>query len=705
MNIAVFDNKELDIQLNAIGYRIRGYQRSELSSFIPRLGAGEQTDSQFDLLRSASVKGFSGGELQRYWNDESSVFGIEGLENRYDDGVLYPTNTMSTTDGVVYGTVKVKMTAWTRSSDYLYVASVTLNTPTTTIKRIKKDGTTTSLTLPTSLQNNEVTGMCVAGTRLWITCAGYSSAIYYMDISSTTVNEITGGSGRATKLVYYRGEVYGTHGSNLNTYLYRYTGSTSTRSWELVGTTDKDSDSTANLFVYNNRIFLTRRDGMYAYDGIQMNIVEDMAGSENVNNYLCPAVLKGYLYYFMPDGYYRFNGSLIEKIYDISECGLPSGVAYGENRLWYVYRNSEYAGSSRYDKSMGYDFESGDDVQGRVAFFDGKGLFTYARLTTYDKGTITEDFAGQGEPDGIIYFNGTVYVTTWYSQFADNLHYSTSPVASARAVTIVTSIYDGGFPQVFKELEETEIALDGATSTSDTFIVYARTETTVGGFEGDGGWQQVGTCTVAGNKIMPIWDTTIGELRFKKIQFKISCSSLNSTVGIEKFIIRFTLCPEYKFQWQFTVLCYGDSAPLMYQNTEEATNTVDTLRGNIYQSRESDFPVSFLDIDYLLLDGAINSSVTTININSDKILKADEGFIQIGSEVMRYYRDSETSLVVDRGQLGTTATSHADGDAIYLFYRVILRQIMNERIELEDEEKITNSRNRDSEITILIQEV
>jgi hypothetical protein len=41
-------------------------------------------------------------------------------------------------------------------------------------------------------------------------------------------------------------------------------------------------------------------------------------------------VLKGYLYYFMPDGYYRFNGSLIEKLYDVSEVGFP--IEYATDR-------------------------------------------------------------------------------------------------------------------------------------------------------------------------------------------------------------------------------------------------------------------------------------------------------------------------------------------------------------------------------------
>lgn len=701
-----FDNTKYDVQLNEVPYRVRGYQRSELSTFIPRFGAGEQSESQFDLLRSATINRFAGGELQRYWLDESSVYGIEGLENKYDDGVLYPTNTMTTDNGVIYGTVKPKMTAWTTNKDYLFVASTTYNTPTTSIKRIDKSGTVTTCTLPTNLSNNRVTSLVVTADRVWAFCAYHTGGIFYMNLSGTTFTEVTGGSGYVTKAVYYRGDIYGTSGLEQNRNLYQYTGNTTTRSWELVGRTEKNNDTTANLFVYNNRIFLTRKDGMYAYDGVLMNVVEDMQQAESTQNYKCPAVLKGYLYYFMPDGMYRFNGSLIEKLFDVSESGVPEGVVYGNNRLWYVYRNSEYAGSTRYDKSMGYDYETGDNVQGRVSYFDGNGMFTQSRLSTFDKGTITEDFSGQGEPDNIIYFNGDIYVTTDYSKFGDNLHIMTDPPATTRAIVITTSIFDGGFPQVFKQLEETEIALDGNTGFAHTITVEARTETTVGGFEGDGGWVTVGTCTVSGNKIMPVYDQSILKLRFKKIQFRIT-GTLSPETGIEKFIVRFTLQPDYKNQWTFTALCYGDDNYGKLQladNSEEATYDADALRGNIYNARESDYPIGFVDIDYFTCV-AMDASQTTIYISSDDILKADEGFIQIDTEIMKYERDTQTSLVVTRGVLGTTATTHATNAVAYPYYRVVVRQIQNERVELSDDEQYGALRKRDSEITLVLQEV
>lgn len=704
-----FNNLKHDIQLNDVPYRIRNYQRSELSAFIPRFGAGEQAESQFDLLRSASIKGFAGGELQRYWKDDTSAFGIEGLENKYDDGTLYPSTSLETVTGDIYGTVKPRMTAWCRTSDYLFVASTTYNTPTTQIRRVNNDGTGVNLTLPTALQNNTVSSMVLKGSRLWIFCAYYASAIFYVDLTSTTVNSVTGGVGFLSLTVVYRGEIYGTNSSYANTNLYRYTGDTTTRSFELVATTDKQSDPTANLFVYNNRIILSRKDGLYGYDGILMNTIEDMTSSESPFNYRSPAVLKGYLYYFMPDGMYRFNGSLIEKLYDVSESGHPSSVCYGDNKLWYVYRNSEYAGSTRYDKSMGYDYEVGDLTQGRVAYFDGKGMYTYSRLANTDKSSVTDDFSGQGEPDGIIYHSGKIYVTTHYSKFDFNLHRTAVTQPSTRFVQIVSSIFDGDFPQIQKQLEETEITFDGLTDISSAITIEARTETTVGGFEGDGGWVQVGNCVVNGDKIMPVYNQTIGQLRFKKIQFRIT-GNLSPETGIEKFIIRYTLQPEYKGQWTFTALCYGDDeyGKLQLQDKTEDTQSVAKLRGNIYASRESDYPVPFLDIDSITLNADLSSGATTATIVSGQadILKSDVGFLQIGTEVVHYTRVNATTLTIARGQLGTTASSHLTGAKMYPYYRVFVRQIQNERMELYDEELTTGSmRSRDSEITIVLQEV
>ncbi|HYH01804.1 MAG TPA: hypothetical protein VEC37_01775, partial [Bacillota bacterium] len=145
-----FDNTKHDIELNGVGYRVKGYQRQEQSIFIPRFGVGDQRETEFDLLRSKTVDGFEGGMLQRFFEDNKSVFGAEHLFPVYDDGVLYPVNSLTRASGLL-GSSKAALFAYCANKDYLFFAYQTFNMPTTSIKRIDSSGNIVTLTIPTAL--------------------------------------------------------------------------------------------------------------------------------------------------------------------------------------------------------------------------------------------------------------------------------------------------------------------------------------------------------------------------------------------------------------------------------------------------------------------------------------------------------------------------------------------------------------------------
>lgn len=67
------------------------------------------------------------------------------------------------------------------------------------------------------------------------------------------------------------------------------------------------------------------------------------------------------------------------------------------------------------------------------------------------------------------------------------------------------------------------------------------------------------------------------------------------------------------------------------------------------------------------LNGAINDSVTTVNVATGQGSNFASGdVILLGSELMTVDSVSTDALTVTRGQKGTTATSHSDGDTIRL---------------------------------------
>lgn len=698
-----FDNTKYHCEINSVPYTIRSYQKTELSTFIPRLGAGDQSESAFDLLRSKTVQGFEGGSLQRYLTDETSVFATEGLYPIYEDGTLYPVNAPSTLSGLI-GSTKAAMTAYVVTKDYVFIASRTLTSPVNSIRRIDTSGTSTTLTIPNSLRDSTaISSMVIYNNQLWI--ATGTTSMWYMALSATTVTDITGGTnGYLIELVVFKGSLYGTGADNAS--LDRYTGTTSSKAFVTVGDTAKqDDDPNARLLIFNNRIFLLRQDGMYAYDGTLLVTIEDASDNINARNYRFPVVLKGYLYYFMPDGWYRFNGSLIEKLYDISEIGFPKDVFTGKNRIWFVYANSSN-GSSRYDKSMGYDYSSGTNVDGRLMVFNGKGLYTYARTSTWVKNTGTEDFAGQGEVLNGFYFNDDIFILENYEKTTGNEYYKIDldelAATGNKSWRMVTSIDDSDFPMVDKNQENIEIVLDGYISSDQTIIAEYRS----GGFDGSTGWTNIGSIFTQTHLKEYIWRNTPAGITFRQIQFRLSGTTA-AGYGIKQFVSRYLIVPDYKNQWTLTALCYGDDAlaPLQLADDTDGSQQVQTLRGNIYTARNSNIPIKFIDVDQLDLNGAINNSVTSVVVNNTALLKGDDGFIQIDDEIIYWYAKTSTTLTVIRAMLGSSAASHSDNAKVFIVYRVIVRQIQNERIELDKPENTSEDKSRSSEITLTLQEV
>lgn len=704
-----FDNSKYHIELNSVPYQIRGYQKTELSTFIPRLSSGDQEESDFDLLRSKTIKGFEGGSLQRFWNDDSSIFASEGLYPKFDDGTLYPVNeAVAMSSNNPLGASKSAVTAWVVSDDYVFVAGRTYNTPTNSIRRIDSAGTVTSLTLPASLSSGgEITSMVIKDGQLWVFATSISTAIYYMALSATTVTAITGGSGYLTNAVVFKGSIYGTGANYSNRILYRYTGNTTTRAFEQVGNTGQsDVDYYSKLLVYNNRIILTRAEGMYAYDGVQLVAIEDASQHINEKNYRFPVVHRGYLYYFMPDGWYRFNGSLIEKLYDSSEIGFPKDVFTGKNRIWLMYVNSAFSGSSRYDKSMGYDYSSGNNVDGRLMVFNGKGLYTYARTSTFVKNPGTEDFSGQGELHRGFWFKDDIFLTENYEKTTGNEYFKIDTdelnATGNKDWRFITSIYDGDFPMIDKNLENVELFFDGEVPSDQTITIEYRTS----GFDGSTSWTTLGTISTQTELKRYVWKSIPNGINFDQIQFRFS-GDTDTGYGISRAVFRYTLTPDYKNQWTFTALCYGDLPlePLLLADDTESAQAVQTLRGNIYTARNSNIPVKFIDIDCLDLNEALDNSETTVDVNSTALLKGDDGFIQIDDEIMYWYAKTAISLTVVRGVLGTSAATHNDNSKVFIVYRVIVRQIQNERIELDKPESTSEDKSRASEVTLTIQEV
>ena len=702
-----FDNTKYDVELNNVGLRISNYRKSEASTFIPRLGSGTQTDSQFDLLKNKAVESFAGGILQRQWKDDNAIFGSENLFPIYDDGVVYPVKMLDALTDIMG---KSSVSCWVLSTDYAFVATQSFNIPTNSIIRIDKTGAKVGMTLPASLSTgtNRIASMAVWNNQLWIT-KEITNSIWYMPLSTTSVTEVTGGDGSIRLLCVFQGDLYGTNSGSggYNSAIYKYTGNTTSRAVTMVGTTGLLKPAfNANLFLFNGRIHLTRPEGMYAYDGIRLAPVDDTVRNVDDRNFSLPTVLRGYCYYMMADGYYRYNGSLIEKLYDISEIGYPVAACVGKNRIWLAYNNSQWSGSSRYDKSMGYDYSTSNNVDGRVAVFDGKALFTYSRTNVTSK-VSNNDFSGQGENNQIMWFNDRIYVFTAYDKTGPGTYHSQSTdelnATGTASWRFLTSIFDGDFAMIDKNLENLELTIDGDAPSDETITIEYRTT----GFSGGSGWTTLGTFKTQSKLKELVSRSLPAGIVFRKIQFRVS-GTTTLGYGLAKFIIRYTLSPDFKWQWDFTALAYGDNPvePLMLKDGTQSTQSVALLRGTLYAARDNDVPSLFVDVDQLDLNGAHNASVTTITLNSTALLKP-YGYIKIDNEIIYYSGKTSTTLTgCERGMMGTTAASHADNAAVFACYRVLLRTLKAELIEMDDSDlDRQEDKSKPSQLQITLQEV
>lgn len=704
-----FDNSKYDIELNGVGYRIKGYQKAEATTFIPRLGSGSQSESEFDILRSKTLEGFSGGMLQRQWKEDSSVFGSESLFPIYDDGIVYPIKTISSANTLI--NAKSAVTAWCTSDQYFFYALWSFNTPTTTIYKVDSSGTRTAITCPAGLSARKCTSMVIWNDQLWVASAGEYN-LWYMAQSATTLTQVTAvqTNGSMRLLCVYNGQLFGTNAGSLdyNVHLLRFTGSTTSISVTSAGDTGiRTPDNNAKIFVFNGKLYLSRRDSLWAYDGIRISMVDSAMQNVSDQNYRFPTVLKGYLYYFMQDGFYRYNGSMIEKLFDISEVGFPVDVTSGKNRLWMAYSNSQFSGSSRYDKSMGYDYSATTGIDGRVTVFDGKAMFTYARTNIGLSNVTNNDFSGQGENNMIAWFANRLYVFTSYEKTGPGTYFTMSTDETSQTGStswrIITSIFDANFPMVDKSLENLELVVDGVASSDETVGIEYRTTD----FAGSTGWSILGTFKTQTKLQESIIRALPAGIVFKKIQFRLA-GTTTLGYGFSKFVIRYLLTPDLKYQWQFTVMAYGDNIvePLILKDGTKSVQKVSLLRGNIYTSRMNDVPSIYTDLDQLDLNGAHNSSVTTLTINSTDLLK-QSGYVKIDDEVIYYAAKTSTTLTgCIRGVLGSTAAAHADNAAVFPAYRVIIRQLANERIEMDDSDlDRSEDMSKPSDITIQIQEV
>lgn len=685
------DKSKNDVSINGQSYRARSYVKSEFAPFVPRLGAGDPTESHFDLLKSRTSESFEGGELQFDFIDNNEIFASQGLEPWWRDGSIssssQPTRQTNFTNKHL---VTAKAESPQNGYQYVATADYTASTTSNKIYRITTGLSLTALTLPANLQDQtigRILSMVVWQGYLIISQAG--NHMYQCVLTGTTVTEITAGTAMCFgRMAVWKGDLYGTSvGADQ---LYKYTGTTATRAQSLIGDTfsyitysGDGFNNTVRLQVFAGRLVLTRPDGLWAYDGMNFLQIE-------VADFSFAAVYRGYLYFFRPDGLYRYNFSLVEKVYDYLQLGSLCDISttWDGRRMFILTINANSSASprlqTRHDLALGLAWSDNNHGDGVVWEFDGKGIWATHRTTTFDR--TTQDFADQCDPHTLILL-GTKYVSIWrrfdYNGYWDIVEQDATHGFSPPA-KLVTSVFDGDFPSVRKSFQNFNLYCDYPSGVTINFTLYYRTS----GFDLTGNWTSLGNFQLDDTHFgFSTVAAALSGINFNRIQFMlVGNTSINDKIRIRKWGIQYLLMPAYKWQWTLNLALYGDNElePLRLKDGSVSSDSITTLRGTLYKARDAGTPVSFIDVDTTDLNGTINASATTITLTSTLLLKSF-GYVVIDNEIIGYTSKNDTQLLgCVRGMFGTTAASHTSAALVHPFYLVIVRQIQSEKIILDD---------------------
>jgi hypothetical protein len=296
------------------------------------------------------------------------------------------------------------------------------------------------------------------------------------------------------------------------------------------------------------------------------------------------------------------------------------------------------------------------------------------------------------------------------SGIADNTAYLTDPAneflaATSNTLSVFTSEFDGSFPLVDKYLANVLIGYENLAA-SDVITVKFRT------YDGKAwsAYQTLGTITnAAANGRLSTLDASLSTV-FKRVQFQIQLARTNvSNAALKFFNAEYILEPTYRRQWVMSALCQGqsDTPLILADDTTVETNTAAQLREQLYQCRNSSFPILLQDIDTTLLSqgGTLSSGAPSLTAVDTSVLPAS-GYIQMDSEIIQYAAKTATTLTgLTRGKFGTTAASHVDGSIINVVYRVVMSDIQNESVIVPAiTDGVMNTFGNESEITFVLKE-
>lgn len=656
-----------------LGYLLRGnsYMKSDAKLFTPRFGTGQAGETDLDIWKTWTQDDFSGGSFQDIGADPSKTSMMYGfMVNKYNNRIYPKPNQMAIVSGSVTNAINMQCYGRLPSQPtkiYFGAASGSVGASFGSV--VVYDFNTNTFTNVKTDFASQITGMTSFNGKLYVcgySGTGTSTGIWSYD--GTTWTQITLSWG-GNLLTVYNGILYGNGYAQANNSGTLYYWNLQTNTGNLIGNAGDATVPINSFVVYNHRLYMAKNDGLYVYDGVQISTILDSTSSSfNIvaDGYgRCMEVFNGSLYYVSNNVLYRYNGSTIEVVQRFDAFELVLAINTANDRLW-ITTNSAIADGGK----------GGASGQLQAYYYDGFGFFKYFAPYTY---------AGSAYAFGVFYSqpNKTyLWITMNYTSSGISVGYVTSQVdfmaASNTVAELYTTQFDGDFPNVYKLGNSVTVQLNDLVA-GDQCIVYART------FDGVSwsSYNQIGTITSSTSNKLMFSDAVSPVPAWKKIQLKITHKATGTPVSsIKSFSMEYILQPDYRRQWQFTLLTQGSSnvPMILADNTTVESNSPKVLRDGIYAARKSYYPALYQDIDTTVTAATLTNVATTVTVGSTASFP-DTGYIQIEDEIIAYTgRTATTFTGLTRGKFGTTAVAHNTiGTIVQSIFKVILTSINFER--------------------------
>ena len=719
-----------NLAINGVGYLVRGlnYKKKDARVFSPRFGTGEMGETDLDTWKVWQQEDLSGGMFQELFEDITKVDALNKIQVNPRDKLLHPTPP-SLEAGIAAGTID-GTAAWATSAYVLYksanyysagvkgamykmeanvetdtvhgahsATAVTITCHSTTgfnaigvmtigTEKIKYTGVTATTFTGCTRGYNGTTAASIADDATITQSETYKWTAVKTDFANgiTDITLCNGclwvatGNGNPfwkwngttwtsstlwtpQKVCAFNAKILGTSAGTL----FSHDASTADGVRATIGVVGDANIDCNSMIVFNHRLYIGKPDGLFAYDGVQITCVLSYANDVNANNFRYMAVHNGALYFICKNQLYRFNGSTVEEIKDLTNLQTITAMASGYGRLWFLT-----TAPSGYFVTGG----KGGEVPANaycLYYYDGVGVTLYDDLNV-----------GIHTPYCIA-FTGSIlsYFVSGASAVLDTRHFyiDLSKEFTAKSMnvgTIFTSSFDAGFGNIDKAFESFEVNHENMIA-GDTIGVYYKL---YDGDTWDAAWSNLGQITSATSN--RLWRYTTPALNgvFKKSKFKIVVTRVGtSTLGIRSYAMKYIISPDYKREWQISLLAVGSTNnPLELLDGTAETVTSYALRENIYACRENDSTIPFEDIDFTITNGAVTTTATSITVDTTHLFPS-AGFIKIDDEIIKYTGKSATQFTgCTRASLSTSAATHTDNEIVNSYYRVILSDIINEEV-------------------------